>query len=202
MNAIEALGTGQSPLVPELPIAPDDVLPIVGDGVAECAVAGEGRIPFPAFRQAPKAANRERLHRRFFDPLAGSHRLGVRLPAIGQDVAELMAELIGKFTPVPLADVDDDPGHAAAVGMQPDRRGIRNMLIDAQPRRLPVGEKADVVETRVPHALDHAIGRTREHGELDRRGEERRSLLDRRGKLRHDCHRSAAGPRDTRATRA
>ena len=74
------------------------------------------------------------------------------------------------------------------------------MLVDAQPRRLAVGDQADAVETGVPHVLDDLIGRARQHvtpiaGEFDGRGEERRSLLDRWGKLRHDCQRSVGACR-------
>src|SRR6476659_523898 len=106
---------GESLLVSELGIPLDDVLAIVDDGVAELIVAGEGRILLPAFRQAAQAAKRKCLHHRLLEPLARARRLRVRLPAIGQDVAELMAELIGELRPGPLADVDDDPGPAAAV---------------------------------------------------------------------------------------
>src|SRR5258705_5907129 len=106
---------GESLLIGELGIALDDFRAIVGDGVAERIVAGEGRILLPASRQAAQAAERKSLHHRLLEPLARARRLRVRLPAIGQDVAELMAELIGELRPGPLADVDDDPGHAAAV---------------------------------------------------------------------------------------
>ena len=49
------------------------------------------------------------------------------------------------------------------------------MLIDAQPRRLAVGKKADAVEAGVPHAFDNLIGCARQHvtpiaGEFNRRG--------------------------------
>ncbi len=37
------------------------------------------------------------------------------------------------------------------------------MLVDAQPRRLAVGDQVDAVETGVPHALDNLIGCAREH---------------------------------------
>ena len=58
------------------------------------------------------------------------------------------------------------------------------MLVDAQTRWLPVGEKAHAIEARVPHAFDHMVGRAWEHvtpiaGELDRGGKQRRSRLDR-----------------------
>ena len=114
-------------------------------------------------------------------------------------MAELVAELIGELRPGPLADVDDDPGHAAAVGVQPDGRRPGCMLVDAQARRLAVGEKADAIEACVPHAFDNLIGRAGHHvapiaGELDGRGEQRRGLLDRWGKLCHDCHRSSHRP--------
>ena len=64
------------------------------------------------------------------------------------------------------------------------------MLIDAQPRRLAVRDEADPIEARVPHAFDDLIGRARQHmtpvaGELDGRGKQRRSLLDRGRKLHH-----------------
>jgi hypothetical protein len=108
---------GESLLISELGIAMDNVLPVVRNGVAERIVAGEGRILFPAFRQAAQAAKRECLHHRFLEPLARGCRLRVRLPAIGEDVAELMAKLIGELRPRLLADVDDNPGHATAVGV-------------------------------------------------------------------------------------
>ena len=59
--------------------------------------------------------------------------------------------------------------------MQPDRRGAEGVLVDAQPCRLAVGEQADAVETRMPHALDNLIGRARQHvipiaGKFDGRG--------------------------------
>lgn len=51
------------------------------------------------------------------------------------------------------------------------------MFVDPQPRRLAVGKEANAVEATVPHALDHKVGRTRQHaapvaGELDGGGEE------------------------------
>ncbi len=81
------------------------------------------------------------------------------------------------------------------------------MLVDAQPRRLAVGEQADTVETCVPHALNNLVSRSGQHvapiaGEFNGRGKQRRSLLDRWGKLRHDGHRSAAGPCDASAASA
>ncbi len=81
------------------------------------------------------------------------------------------------------------------------------MLVDAQARRLAVGEQADAVETGVPHALDNLIGRARQHvtpiaGKFDGGGKQRRSLLDWWGKLGHDCHRPALRSRGTRPSRA
>jgi hypothetical protein len=103
-----------------------------------------------------------------------------------------MTELIGELRPVALADVDDDPSHAAAVGMQPDGRGPGRVLIDAQPRRLAVGKEAHAVEAGVAHAPDHLVRRARQHmppiaGEFDRRREQRRRRFDRRRELRHGC---------------
>ena len=71
------------------------------------------------------------------------------------------------------------------------------MLVDAQPGRLSIGEQANTVETGVPHAFDDFVGRARQHvtpiaGKFDGRGKQRRSLLDRWGKLGHDCERSTA----------
>src|SRR6266566_4730527 len=79
-------------LVSELGIALDNVLAIIGDCVAELIVAGERRILFPALRQAAQATKRECLYHRLLEPLARTCRLGVRLPAISQDVPELMAK--------------------------------------------------------------------------------------------------------------
>ena len=143
---------------------------------------------------------------RLLDPLARRGRLRVRLPAVGQDVAELVAELIGERRPVPFADVDDDPGHGAAVGMQPDRGRPGGVLVDAQPRRLAIGEETHAVETRVPHVLDNLVGGARQHatriaGELDGRGQQRRGF-DGRGELRHGRQISAARPRGAYAASA
>src|SRR5258705_9024015 len=140
----------ESLLVSELRVPLNNVLAILGDGVAERIVAGEGRILLPAFRQAAQAEKRECFHNRFLEPLARAGRRRVRLPAIGQDMAKLVAELIGELRPGPLADVDDDPGHAAAVGVQPDGRWPGCMLVDAETRRLAVGEQADAIEACVP----------------------------------------------------
>jgi hypothetical protein len=82
----------------------------------------------------------------------------VRLPAIGHHVAELVAELIGEFRLVAFADIDHDPGHATAVGVQPDLRELGCVFVDAKPRRLAVGNKADAVEACVPHAFDDLVG--------------------------------------------
>ena len=78
----------------------------------------------------------------------------MRLPAIGHHVAEL----IGEFRLVALADIDNDPGHTTAVGMQPDLSELGCVFVDAKPRRLAVGNKADAVEACVPHALDDLVG--------------------------------------------
>ena len=73
------------------------------------------------------------------------------------------------------------------------------MFVDAQPRRLAVGEQADAVEACVPHAFDNLIGRARQHmppvaGELDGRGKKRRGLFDGWGKnFCHHGERSALG---------
>jgi hypothetical protein len=45
--------------------------------------------------------------------LARRLRFGVRLPAVGHDVAELVTELIGKFRPVAFADVAGEEQNAA-----------------------------------------------------------------------------------------
>jgi hypothetical protein len=66
------------------------------------------------------------------------------------------------------------------------------VLVDAETRRLAVGDQTNAVEACVPHALDDLIGRAREHvtpiaGEFDGRREERWSGLDRGRKWRHGC---------------
>jgi hypothetical protein len=38
------------------------------------------------------------------------------VPVVSQDVTQFMAKLIGALRPGTLADVDDNPGHAAAIG--------------------------------------------------------------------------------------
>lgn len=60
------------------------------------------------------------------------------------------------------------------------------MFIDAQSRRLPVGDKPRAIKARVSHAHDDLIGRAGQHvppiaRKLDWSGEKRGSLLDRRG---------------------
>ena len=70
----------------------------------------------------------------------------MRLPTIGHDVAELMAELIGELRPGLFAYVDDNPRHAAAVGMQPNGRWSGCVLVDTEPRRLAVGDKTNSVK--------------------------------------------------------
>ena len=59
----------------------------------------KGGSVLPALRQAAQATQRERLHHRLLEPLARRRRLGVRLPTIGHDMAQLMAELIGELRP-------------------------------------------------------------------------------------------------------
>ena len=59
--------------------------------------------------------------------------------------------------------VDDNPRHAAPIEVQPDGGRPWFVLVDAQTRRLPVGDKTDAVEAGMPHALDYQIGRTGEH---------------------------------------
>ncbi|WP_183459577.1 hypothetical protein [Mesorhizobium huakuii] len=107
-------------------------------------------------------------------------------------MAELVAELVGELRPIPLADVHDDPGHAAAVRMQPDGRRARSVFVDTQPRRLAVGDEADAIEAGMSHSLDDLISRALKHaapvaGKLDGRGEEGWRLAGRGRFGRHGC---------------
>ena len=67
-------------------------------------------------------------------------------------MAEFVTELVGKFRPVPLADIDNDPRDAAAVEMEPNGRWPGCVLIHPQPRRLvqamPPPERSDRTSTR------------------------------------------------------
>ena len=87
----------------------------------------------------------------------------VRLPAIGQDVAKFVTKLIGELRPGLLTDVDDDPRHSAAIGVQPHGRRPRPVLINAQSRGLAVGDQAHPIKAGVSHALNNLIGRPWKH---------------------------------------
>jgi hypothetical protein len=82
----------------------------------------------------------------------------VWLPAISQDVAQLMAKLIGKLRPGTLADVNDNPGHAAAIGVQPDGRRPGCVLVDASMKSFVVKRPIDIVG----HKTGQGFGRSLE----------------------------------------
>jgi hypothetical protein len=112
-------------------------------------------------------------------------------------MTQLVAELVCQFRPVALANIDDDPGHRAAVGMEPDERRAGYMLVNSQARGLSIGDEPHAVEARVPHALNHLRCRVRQHtppvaGELDRRGKKRGSHFDRRRKNLCENHHTIA----------
>jgi hypothetical protein len=148
---------GEALFIGEPNIVLDSLLAVVRDCVTEFIVAGERWVLLLIFRQATQATKRERLDHCLLEPLALAPWLRVRLPAISQNVTELVAELIGEFGPIPVANIDYNPGHAATIGMQPDGRRSRSMLVDTQPRWLAVGEKTDAIETCMPHALDDNV---------------------------------------------
>src|SRR5437899_7191499 len=113
-------GIAGKPLaIGERAIVSDDVCAIIGNRVAEGVVTGEGWVLFPVLRQASQAAQRERLHHRCLEPLAGRRPLGVGLPAVGKHMAQFMTELVGELRSVPLADVDYYPRHAAPIRLLP-----------------------------------------------------------------------------------
>jgi hypothetical protein len=95
--------------------------------------AGKWRILFPAFRESAETPNRKRFHHCLLEPLARRLRLGKRLPAIGHDMAKLVPELIGELRPVLRTDVDNDPGHAAAIRMQPNGGRTGGVLVEGMP---------------------------------------------------------------------
>src|ERR1700679_855690 len=63
-------------------------------------IVWERRCIGPIMGQPVEAMQRESLDQCLFDPLAGIARLGIKLPAIAQHMAELMPELIGEIAPV------------------------------------------------------------------------------------------------------
>ncbi|WP_292279500.1 hypothetical protein [Mesorhizobium sp.] len=92
---------------------------------------------------------------------------------------EFVPELVGELRPIPLADVDYGPCHAAGVRMQPDGGRTGCVLLDTQSRRLAIGEKAHTVEAGLPHAFDDQNGSAFKHaapiaGEFYRGSEKRR----------------------------
>ena len=98
-----------------LAVTSEQIVPIAANGRAETGVAPERGIFLPAPRQQAKPTNGKRLHQGFLEPLRRGTRLRGRFPAIAQDVAKFMAELIGELAPVVRADVDDDPRCAGVV---------------------------------------------------------------------------------------
>src|SRR5262249_53898715 len=123
-------------------VSRDCALPVLAEGICECSVIRKERTPLPTVGKLPEPAQRERLDERFLEPLAWIAWLAVGIPAVGQDVAKLVAELVGELGPVSGPHVDDNGGALAAVVAEPDRWIARAMIFDPKPAWLPIGQES------------------------------------------------------------
>jgi len=105
---------------------------VLPDGLGETRIAGKGRILFPAIGEEGEPAERKGFDERLLEPLARRRGLGERAPAVAQDMAELVPELVGELAPVERADIDDDPRRLWRILMEPDRRRARGMFVDTE----------------------------------------------------------------------
>src|SRR5262245_29466492 len=98
-----------------------------------------------------------------------------------------MAKLVGELHPRIFASVDDNPSHAAAIEMQPDRGRAEYTSVHANPGRVTIRNQPNSVKAFAPHALDHQMGCAGRYlppvaREFDWGREERGSTFNRRRK--------------------
>ena len=138
-----------------VPVFFDQVLPVFSNVAGEGRIVGKGRALLPTVSEQPQAADRKRLDQRFLQPLARQFRLRLRLPAVAQHMAELVAELIRELTPIERADIDDDPSRVWFLVVKPNVRWTGRVVVDPQLRRLPVGQQSYSRQAGLAHKRDH-----------------------------------------------
>src|SRR5262245_50231426 len=119
----------------------DCVAPILPDGICEWSVIRKDRTLLPTVGKLIKPTQRERLDEHFLQPLTRIAWFTVSVPAIGQDMAKLVAKLIGELGPISWAHIDDNGGGRAAVVVEPNRRITRTVIFNPEPARLPIGKE-------------------------------------------------------------
>jgi hypothetical protein len=102
------------------PVLFDQVLAVFANGIGEGGIVGERRALLPTVGEQSQTANGKCLDQ------PRQFRLRLRLPAVAQHMAELVAELIGELGPIARADIDDDPGGVRIFVMKPDVRWPAN----------------------------------------------------------------------------